>query len=65
MLSSTELAMDRFVFSGGDDQMNDLPQKGQKIHYEEEEAEVVRVTPLLVIKTKNRVVCGALGKFFS
>lgn len=64
MSSSTERAMNTFAFTGGDDQANDRPQKGQKINYEEEEAEVVRVTPLLVIKTKNRVVCGALDKFF-
>jgi len=38
------------------------PQKGQKIIYEDEEAEVIRVTPLMVIKTKNGVVCGALQK---
>ena len=29
---------------------------------EDEVAEVIRVTPLMVIKTKNGVVCGALQK---
>ena len=37
-----------------------LPQKGQRVVYEDKEAEVIRVTPLMVIKTKDRVVCGAL-----
>jgi len=35
-------------------------QKGQIIIFEGEEASVIRVKPLLVIKTKSRVVCGAL-----
>ena len=37
-------------------------QKGQRIIYEGEEAEVISVQPLIVIKTKNRVVCGAIHK---
>ena len=41
-----------------------LPQEGQRIIYEDEEAEVIRVTPLMVIKTKNGVLCGALQKRF-
>ena len=41
-----------------------LPQKGQRIIYEGEEAEVIRVTPLMVIKTKCGVVCGAIQKRF-
>ena len=40
-------------------------QRGQRVIYEEEEAEIIRITPLLVIKTKNRVVCGALQKRFA
>ena len=39
-----------------------LPEKGQRVVYRNEEAEVIRVTPLMVIKTKNGVVCGALQK---
>ena len=35
-------------------------EKGQKILYEGEEAEVIKVTPVLVLKTKTRVVCGDL-----
>jgi len=41
-----------------------LPQKGQRIIYKDEEAEVIRVTPLMVIRTKNGVVCGDLQKRF-
>ena len=35
---------------------------GQKLIYEGDEAEVIRKSPLLVIKTKNRIICGAIGK---
>ena len=34
--------------------------KGQKIIYEGDPAEVIRISPLLVIKTKKRIVCGAI-----
>ena len=34
---------------------------GQKVRFENEEAEIIRVSPLMVIKTKDRVVCGALS----
>jgi len=37
-------------------------QKGRRIIFEGEEAYVIRVKPLLVIKTKSRVVCGNLQK---
>jgi len=33
---------------------------GQKVRFENEEAEIVRISPFLVIKTRNRIVCGAL-----
>lgn len=36
------------------------PKKGQRIIYEKEEAEIIRVKPLFVIKTRKRVICGAL-----
>ena len=39
-----------------------FPHKGQRVVYEDKEAEVIRVTPLMVIKTKNGIVCGALQK---
>jgi len=37
-------------------------QKGRRIIFEGEEAYVIREKPLIVIKTKKRVVCGALHK---
>ena len=37
-------------------------EKGQRVIYEGEEAEVICVIPLIVIKTRHRVVCGALQK---
>jgi len=40
-------------------------QKGQRILYEGDEAEVIRVDPLLVIKTSNRIVCGAIQHQFA
>ena len=64
MSSSLELPIDTLVFAGGEDQVDCLPQKGQKIIFEEEEAEVIRERPLFVIRTKNRVVCGALENQF-
>ena len=39
-------------------------QKGQVVTFEGEAAEVVRIKPLFVLKTKNRVVCGALQNRF-
>ena len=34
--------------------------KGQRIIYQGVPAEVIRINPLLVIKTKKRIVCGAI-----
>ena len=55
------------VFSGTSDEGDKTYpfQRGQRVIYEEEEAEIIRITPLLVIKTKNRVVCGALQNGFA
>jgi len=36
--------------------------KGKIIMYEGDKAEVIRVKPLIVIKTENRVICGDLRK---
>lgn len=33
---------------------------GQKVRFENEEAEIIRMSPFLIIKTKDRIVCGAL-----
>ena len=43
----------------------DFLQKGKRIIYEGEEAEIIRVRPFLVVKTKHRVICGALQKKLS
>jgi hypothetical protein len=37
-------------------------QKGQKILFEGEKAKVISIKPILVIKTKDRVVCGYIQK---
>ena len=42
----------------------ECPQKEQKIIYEREEAYLIRSKPLLVIKTKDKVVCGDLHNHF-
>jgi len=42
------------------DKVRCLLQTGERILYEGEEAEVISVKPLLVIKTRDRVICGAL-----
>jgi len=34
--------------------------KGQRITYQGDSAEVIRTSPVLVIKTKKRIVCGAI-----
>jgi hypothetical protein len=36
------------------------PCNGQKVRFENEEAEIIRISPFLIIKTKDRIVCGAL-----
>ena len=35
--------------------------KGQRIIYQGDTAEVIRIKPLLVIKTKKQIVCGAIN----
>ncbi len=40
-------------------------QKRERTFYEGEQAYVIRVKPLLVIKTKKGVVCGALHKYLN
>lgn len=43
----------------------EYPKKGERIIFEGEIGYVIKVKPYLVIKTKNRVVCGALHRFLS
>ena len=59
-----KLPIDTLAFADRVDRMDCLPQKVQKIIFEEEEAEVIREKPLFVIRTKNRVVCRALQNRF-
>ena len=40
-------------------------QKGQEVLYEGKPAQVIAVKPLLVVRTKDRVICGALGEHLS
>ena len=62
MSNSVMFQQNTFPFDAKADQVNCLLQKGQRILYEEEEGEIISVRPFLVIKTKHRVVCGALQK---
>jgi len=62
MSNSAKFQQDTLAFGAKAVQVDCFLQKGQRILYEEEEAEVIRLSPLLVIKTKNRVICGALYK---
>jgi hypothetical protein len=41
---------------------NGIFQKGQTILYEGEKAKVISIKPILVIKTKDRIVCGYIQK---
>ena len=62
MLGSVSYQKDTLVLTYKVNQRDSLLCKGQIIMYEGEEAEVIRVKPLIVIKTENRVVCGDLRK---
>jgi len=46
--------------SGNHDKRTHLHRNGQKVRFENEEAEIIRISPLMVIKTRDRLVCGAL-----
>ena len=55
------------MYNMGDKLMNDTLvnicpqfQEGQIVLYEGEEAKVIGVEPLLIIKVNDRVICGAL-----
>ena len=41
---------------------NSVFQTGQTIIYEGEEAQIIKLSPFVVVKTCNRVICGALLK---
>lgn len=40
-------------------------QKGRKVIYEGDAAYIITVKPVLVVKTKDRVVCGAIRENLS
>ena len=60
MSKSMELRKDTLTFAATADREGCPIQKGQIVIYEGEEAEIISIKPLLIIKTKHRVVCGAL-----
>ena len=59
---SVELKDNTSPLDNGAYQPNWIFQKGQKILYEGKEAEVISINPILVIKTRDRVVCGNIQK---
>jgi len=62
MSKSVSLNKDALPFASKDHQQICPLCKGQIIMYEGEKAKVIRVQPLIVIKTKSRVICGDLYK---
>ena len=62
MLNSMELQTATVSATSGNDQKCCILKQGQRIIFEKEEAEIIRVKPLFVIRTKDRIVCGALQK---
>ena len=62
MLESTSFQEDVLACTSKDYNRDDFIHEGQTIVYEGKKFEVARVRPLLVIKSRNRVVCGNLYK---
>ncbi|KPJ55882.1 MAG: hypothetical protein AMJ42_06065 [Deltaproteobacteria bacterium DG_8] len=60
MSYSFESYKNNLMFDAMSKQRDCLFQIGQRVIYEDEEAEIIRVKPILTIKLRNRVVCGAL-----
>jgi len=65
MSNSAKFQQDTLAVNDKAVQVDYFLQKGKRIIYEGEEAEIIRVRPFLVIKTKHRVICGALQKKLS
>lgn len=65
MPESFELKHNTTPFNSGAYQSISIFQKGQKILYEGEEAEVISTSPMLIVKTRNAVVCGNIQKSIS
>ena len=65
MSNSAKFQKDTLAFNTKAVQVDYFLQKGIRIIYEGEEGEIIRVRPFLVIRTKHRVICGALQKKLS
>ena len=65
MSNSAEFQQDTLAVNSKAVQVDYFLQKGKRIIYEGEVAEIIRVRPFLVVKTKHRVICGALQKKLS
>ena len=65
MSNSAKFQKDTLAVRAKAVQVDYFLQKGKRIIYEGEKAEIIRVRPFLVIKTKHRVICGALHKKLS
>ena len=65
MSNSAKFQQDTLAVNAKAVQVDYFLQKGKRIIYEGEEAEIIRVRPFLVVKTKHRVICGALQKKLS
>ena len=62
MSNSAKFQKETLAFNAKAVQVDYFLQKGIRIIYEGEEGEIIRVRPFLVIRTKHRVICGALQK---
>ena len=62
MSNSVELKKNTLALDNNPYPANGIFQKGQNILYEGEKAKVISIKPILVIKTKDRVVCGYIQK---
>ena len=58
MLNSVEFKKNTLALDRDTCPTDRIFKKGQKILYEGQKAKVISIKPILVIKTKDRVVCG-------
>jgi hypothetical protein len=62
MLGLADFSTDAFVGNCNNGKEVDHFKKGQRILYKKEEAEILSVRPVLVIKVNRKVICGNLYK---
>jgi hypothetical protein len=62
MVASTIFSKDALEFTSKDNRQDQLIHKGDTVVYEGNTCRVTQVSPFLVIKCRNRVVCGNLYK---